>query len=68
MADYVEALRSTIPYVHPAARVDLHFWMMALDDAITRNDTAEVTRLIWMIESTIRQELRWQEEDAERAS
>ena len=63
--DYICSLRTTVPYVHPAARATVAAWLAEANDAADRDDAATVARFALLVERKVAQELQWQREDAE---
>jgi hypothetical protein len=57
---YIEDLRSTVPYVHPAARATIHSWLQDMHDAADQDDAATVARLARLVTKKIEQEIEWQ--------
>jgi hypothetical protein len=43
--DYLQTLRDTLPYVHPAGMATIHAWLGEALDAADRGDAASVARL-----------------------
>jgi hypothetical protein len=58
--DFVEQLRSTVPYVHPAGRATIDAWLSDMHDAADHGDAVTVARLARCISNKIEQELAWQ--------
>jgi hypothetical protein len=45
--DYVEQLRRSVPYVHPAGRVTIDIWLDDMLDAADQDDARTVAQLLW---------------------
>jgi hypothetical protein len=56
---YIEDLRATVPYVHPAARATIHHWLQDMHAAADQDDTATVARLARCVSDKIEQEIEW---------
>jgi hypothetical protein len=64
LRDFVETLRATVPYVHPAGRATIDDWLTEALDAADHGDAATVARLASFIAEKVEQELQWQADDA----
>ena len=60
--NYVEHLRRSVPYVHPAGRVTIDIWLSDMRDAADKGDISTVDRLAQMVRQKIDQELKWHRE------
>jgi hypothetical protein len=61
---FIEDLRATVPYVHPAAQATIHEWLQDMHTAADQDDPASVARLARLVTDKINQEIKWQREDA----
>jgi hypothetical protein len=61
--DYIEQLRATMPYVHPAGKATLDAWFAEMNDAAEHGDAITVARLARCVTDKVEQELAWQRED-----
>jgi hypothetical protein len=62
--DYIEQLRITVPYVHPAGLATIKEWLQEMSAAADHGDSVTVARLARCVADKIEQELEWQREDA----
>lgn len=62
--DYVDTLRSTMPYMHPAGRATIDAWLAEMNDAADHADAATFAKLAQRVTDKVDQELVWQQEDA----
>jgi hypothetical protein len=60
---HVKALRDAIPYIHPAGRVTIDWWLGEMHDAADAGDTAKFAELAERIAERVRQEIEWYPED-----
>jgi hypothetical protein len=56
---YIEDLRATVPYVHPAGRATIDAWLGEMHDAADQGDAATVARLARYVTNKIDQEIEW---------
>jgi hypothetical protein len=64
---YIEDLRATVPYVHPAGRATIDAWLGEMHDAADQDDAATVARLACLVTKKTEQEIEWQRETRGRA-
>jgi hypothetical protein len=57
---YIEDLRATVPYVHPAAQAVIHEWLGEMHDAANQDDPVTFARLARLVTKKIEQEIEWQ--------
>lgn len=57
---FIEDLRATVPYVHPAAQATIHEWLQDMHAAADQDDVATVARLARYVTDKIEQEIKWQ--------
>jgi hypothetical protein len=60
---YIEDLRATVPYVHPAARATIHSRLQDMHAAADHDDAGTVARLARLVAKKIEQEIEWQRQD-----
>jgi hypothetical protein len=61
--DYVEALRSAVPYVHPAGRATIDEWLTEMHEASYYGATATFAKIAQRITMKVVQELEWYARD-----
>jgi len=61
--EYVAALRSMVPYVHPVGRATIESWIPEMEIAAHHSDGATSARFALLIAKKVDQELEWYAED-----
>jgi hypothetical protein len=62
--DYLEALRASLPYVHPAGRATIDAWLADMSVAADIGDAATFATLGLLVADKVNQEIEWQRRDA----
>jgi hypothetical protein len=64
---FIEDLRASVPYMHPAGRASIDAWLSEMHDAADQDDAATFARLARLVTDKIKQEIEWQRGGTRRA-